>query len=117
MDQPAENIESTTTGLQKGFKKIPVWLANKYLVSIIAFLVWMLFFAEKDLSSDFNKRAKYRELLQSEEHLIKKINETKIELGQLKTDAQTIEKYAREKYLMKKDNEDLFILTDEKQLK
>jgi len=32
-------------------------------------------------------------------------------LGQLKNNAQTIEKYAREKYLMKKDNEDLFILS------
>ena len=39
------------------------------------------------------------------------ITETRKELGLLKTNAQTIEKYAREKYLMKKDNEDLFIVT------
>jgi cell division protein DivIC len=50
-------------------------------------------------------------LQKSEQHLTKTILETKQELDQLKTNAQTIEKYARENYLMKKDNEDLFIVS------
>ena len=95
----------------KFLKKIPSWAKNKYILTCIAFLVWMFFFAEKDISSGFSKRSKYNELLKSERHLTKKINETKLELSQLKTDAQTIEKYAREKYLMKKDNEDLFLVS------
>jgi cell division protein FtsB len=41
------------------------------------------------------------------------IKETRGELDLLKTNAQTIEKYAREKYYMKKDNEDLFIVNPE----
>ena len=64
----------------------------------------------KDLATDFSRRLKLKELQKSEQHLINEIAATRNELGQLKTNAQTIEKYAREKYLMKKENEDLFIL-------
>lgn len=71
----------------------------------------MLFFNEKDFISEFKKRVKLNDLQKSEKHLIDVIKDTKQELGQLKNNAQTIEKYAREKYLMKKDNEDLFILS------
>ena len=101
----------------KFFRKIPSWLKNKYLIAGTFFLVWMFFFDPKDIGSEYSKRSKYNELQKTEHHLLEKINETKLELGQLKNSAQTIEKYAREKYLMKKDNEDLFIVADEKKAK
>ena len=85
------------------------FLKNKYLVTGSFFLVWMLFFNEKDLLSEFKRKAKFNELQKSEARMSETIKETKQELSQLKTNAQTIEKYAREKYLMKKDNEDLFV--------
>ena len=50
------------------------------------------------------------ELQKNEQHLSIKIAETRQELDMLKTNAQTIEKYAREKFRMKKDNEDLYIV-------
>lgn len=92
------------------FKKIPDWAKNKYLLAGSFFIVWMVFFAEKDIHSVYGKRIKLNDLEVSEKHLIKKINETKLEQNQLQTNAETIEKYAREKYLMKKDNEDLFVI-------
>ncbi len=95
----------------KILQKIPSVFKNKYLLAGIFFLVWMFFFNEKDLISEFKRKDKLNELQKSEKHLSKIIKETKQELGQLKTNAQTIEKYAREKYLMKKDNEDLFIIS------
>jgi len=95
----------------KILNKIPSVFKNKYLLAGVSFLVWMLFFNEKDLFSELKKKDKLKELQKSEKHLSKIIKETKQELGQLKTNAQTIEKYAREKYLMKKDNEDLFIIS------
>ncbi|MEP7109031.1 MAG: septum formation initiator family protein [Ferruginibacter sp.] len=88
---------------------IPSFLRSKYLLTGAFFLVWMFFFNEKDLISEFRRRAKLNELQKSEQHLSEIIKENRQELSQLKTNAQTIEKYAREKYLMKKDNEDLFI--------
>jgi len=87
------------------------WLKNKYLFAGAFFLVWMLFFDPKDISSEIRRWKKFGELESSEQHLIKKIKNTRSELGELKNNAQTIEKYAREKYLMKKDNEDLFIVS------
>ena len=90
---------------------IPTWLKNKYLLAGCFFVVWMFFFDPKDWGVAYNKHQKLQELQVSEQHLTKIIVETRQELGQLKTNAQTIEKYAREKYLMKKDNEDLFIVS------
>jgi cell division protein DivIC len=101
----------------KLLKNIPNWLKNKYLLAGIFFLVWMLFFDPKDIGNELTKWNKYRELQSSEAHLVKKISETKSELNELKNNAQTIEKYAREKYLMKKDNEDLFIVSGEEEVK
>jgi cell division protein FtsB len=95
----------------KILRHIPAILKNKYLLSGAFFLVWMIFFNEKDLISLIKKNEKISELEKSEQHLSETIKETRQELGQLKTNSQTIEKYAREKYLMKKDNEDLFIIS------
>ena len=96
---------------------IPSWLKNKYLLAGCFFIVWMFFFDPKDWGIAFDKNAKLKELQKSELHLSKTIMETKQELDQLKMNAQTIEKYAREKYLMKKDNEDLFIVSSSTTIK
>ena len=89
---------------------IPSWLKNKYLLAGAFFVVWMLFFDPKDLGSVFTRRAKLKSLQKTELHMNKEIADTYKELYLLKTNAQTIERYARENYMMKKDNEDLFIV-------
>mgnify|MGYP001792151537 CR=1 FL=1 len=95
----------------KMLSQIPSWLKNKYLLAAVFFVVWMFFFDPKDWGVAFDKNAKLKELQKTENHLTGVIKDTKEELEQLKTNARTIEKYAREKYLMKKDNEDLFIVS------
>lgn len=95
----------------KFLNNIPHWVKNKYLLTGVFFLIWMFFFDPKDLSNEFQRKSRFNELQKSEEHLNDMIKETRQELSQLKTNARTIEKYAREKYMMKKDNEDLFILS------
>ena len=77
----------------------------------------MFFFDLKDIPSNLNKREKYNELYKSEQHLNQLITDSRKELDMLKTNAETIEKYAREKYMMKKDNEDLFIINDQAKIK
>lgn len=86
------------------------FLRNKYVLAILSFLVWMIFFDPKDWSLISARRDKLQELQKSEQHLNQQIAETRQELRLLKTSAATIEKYAREKYHMKKDNEDIFIV-------
>ena len=89
---------------------IPSWLKNKYLLTGAAFLVWIFFFDPKDIPSTINRIETYSKLQKNEQHMAKQIAETSKDLDLLKTNPQTIEKYARENYMMKKDNEDLFII-------
>jgi len=89
---------------------IPSWLKNKYLLAGVFFVIWMLFFDPKDIPSGFERKQKLNELQNSEQQLDELITDSQKELQLLKNDAQSIEKYSREKYMMKKDNEDLFIL-------
>jgi cell division protein DivIC len=94
----------------KLFAHIPTWLKNKYLVAIVAFGILMLFFDKNDVFLQLQRANRAKELEKTEAHQNILIMETQQELGFLKNSVQTIEKYAREKYMMKKDNEDLFIV-------
>ncbi|MEO7264898.1 MAG: septum formation initiator family protein [Ferruginibacter sp.] len=85
-------------------------LKNKYIIAALLFVLWMLFFDEKDWSSIELRKEKLEELQKSEKSLTLQIAETRKELELLKTSAHTIEQFAREKYYMKKDNEDVFIV-------
>ena len=87
------------------FKQI---FKNKFVIAIIFFITWMSFFDPKDWSTIAQKQEKLNNLQISEANLKSQITETKKELSQLRTSAETIEKYARENYFMKKDNEDVF---------
>ncbi len=85
-------------------------LKNKYFIAAAFFVVWMSFFDLKDWGLISARKSKLKDLEKSEQHLSSQILETRKELELLKTSAHTIEKYAREHYYMKKDNEDLFIV-------
>lgn len=91
---------------------MPNWLKNKYFLTGLGFLVWITFFDDRDLLTNFHHRQELRELEKSRDHYSKLIQETREELDQLKQDPATLEKYAREKYRMKKENEDLFIIPE-----
>ncbi|MBS1666860.1 MAG: septum formation initiator family protein [Bacteroidetes bacterium] len=93
--------------------KIPSWMKNKYLLCVVGFVVWMLFFDERDLfSTYFRHPQELKKLQQSSKFYQDEISTTKAELEKLKSNPSTIEKYAREKYLMKRDNEDLFLIRE-----
>ena len=89
---------------------IPAWLKSKYLITSTAFLIWMLFFDKNDVSLQLKRINELNKLQQSEKNMNTQIANTKKELELLKTSPSTLEKYAREKYMMKKDNEDLYII-------
>ena len=90
---------------------IPAWLKNKYLLTTVGFVVWILFFDSRDfITSHFRERAELEKLEKSKGYYEQQITATRHELDALKTDPALLEKYAREKYLMKKDNEDLFLV-------
>ena len=95
---------------------IPSWLKSKYVLTVIGFAVWMLFFDDRDVyNTYFKQRSELNTLQDNKVYFEKQITATSKELDQLKINAATIEKYAREKYLMKRDNEDLFVVVSKKQ--
>ena len=91
--------------------KLKSIITSKYLITGIAFAVWMAFFDRNDITLQLKRIHELNKLQESEKLMAKQIADTKEELGLLKTNPQTLEKYAREKFVMKRDNEDVFIIT------
>jgi cell division protein DivIC len=92
---------------------IPSWLKNKYLITAIGFTVWILFIDDRDfITTHFRHVAELHKLEQQKKFYEGEILTVRKELDQLKSSPATLERYAREKYLMKRDNEDLFVIRD-----
>jgi cell division protein DivIC len=91
---------------------IPAWLRNKYFIAFAAFTIMLLFFDRNDLFIQWNRTGQLNELKQSKKYYEEKIAKERAELERLKSNPAAIEQYAREKYHMKKDNEDLFIIQE-----
>ncbi|MDP9230637.1 MAG: septum formation initiator family protein [Bacteroidota bacterium] len=99
----------------KLIKKIPAWLKSKFLLTAIAFLAWMLFFDRNDFLTQRLRTNELRELQQSKQYYTDQIFTEKAELELLKSNPATLEKYAREKYYMKRDNEELFLIPENRE--
>ena len=83
-------------------------------MTALGFTIWILFFDARDfITSHFRERGELMKLEQSKKYYEQQIADTKQELQQLKSNPALLEKYAREKYLMKKDNEDLFLIRED----
>jgi cell division protein FtsB len=91
---------------------IPGFLTNKYFIAIAAFCVVLLFLDKNDFFSQLDRRKELKELEQSKKYYTTQIAAERKELEALKSNPATLEKYAREKYLMKRDGEELFIISE-----
>lgn len=92
---------------------IPALLTNKYLIASLAFIAWITFFDRNDFVTQLQRRRELNDLQSTKADFTNKIKLERKELNQLQTNPATLEKYAREKYYMKRDNEDLFIIPAE----
>lgn len=95
--------------------RIPPIFRNKYLIATVIFVVFIVFFDDRDLVSNFRHTRELKNLEKSSQHYQQEIAITRQELKQLRTNAALLEKYAREKYLMKRDNEDVFLVKEQKE--
>jgi cell division protein FtsB len=92
--------------------RVPAWLKSKYLIAFGVFAAIMLFFDKNDVFTQSARNRQLKDLQESKQYYSDRIAAERKELEQLKSNPGTVEKYAREKYLMKRDNEDLFIIPD-----
>ena len=92
--------------------KLPKPLRNFYFVSIALFIGWMLFLDSNNLISRFQLSSKLRSLENEKEYYEEKIKEVEKDRDELFGDRESLEKFAREKYLMKKETEDIYIVVE-----
>ncbi len=89
--------------------RIVRFVSNRYVIILLLFIVWMLFFDEnsfinhRELDKEIDKLEKsneyYREQIHNDKKVIDNLN-----------DPDSLEKYAREEYKMKKENEEIFLI-------
>jgi len=101
----------------KFFNHIPAFLKNKYFISFAAFCTIIFFFDKNDIFTQTGRRKELRELQQSKRYYTTQIAAERKESEALKTNPAALEKLAREKYLMKLDNEELFLVPEKSDIK
>ena len=99
--------------LNPKLKKIIDRLNNKFVIASLIFLLWILFFDQNNLLNRISDLRTLREMKAQKEYYEKKIETDIQRTKELETDDDNLEKFAREQYLMKKANEDVFVIVEE----
>lgn len=102
--------------IQSMKNKLNTWLPylkNKYLLTIIVFLIWLLVFDQNNLMERFRLIRQLNRLKNEKTYYLERIEEDTRRYEELKTNNKNLEKFAREQYLMKKKDEDIFIVVEE----
>ncbi len=117
----------TITGVKKSHKGVSVILynayfcimkaasiyrffSNKYVLSLLIFFIWLSFFDRNNLIMRYKMRIELNRLEQEKAYYLSQFENDKKAGDALINDPETIEKYAREKHLMKRDDEDIFLI-------
>ena len=93
-------------------KKASLILSNKYFIVTLLFVVWILFFDQRDFFYVREQKQKLKELEIKKKYYLGEIEKTQKEITNLQNNSFAVEKLARERYLMKKDGEDIYIIED-----
>jgi cell division protein DivIC len=86
---------------------------NRYFITLVAFAVWMIFFDTNSLKRQHLLNGRIDEIKQMKAFYVAEIGKNNATIEELLNNPEAIEKYAREKYLMKRDSEDVYIITRE----
>ncbi len=92
--------------------KLNTVIGNKYLLTVFLFLLWISFFDQDNWVERGRNQRELDGLYQEIEEYKQKIEEDKRLLQQIQ-DPAFLEKFAREEYFMKKENEDIFIVIED----
>ena len=89
--------------------KILNLLKKTYVIIIVFFVIWMIFFDTNSVLMHFELNQKIKKLENQKNYYKKEIKKDKASINEIKSDSG-IEKYAREKLFMKKENEEIFLI-------
>lgn len=94
------------------YERIPKQIRNKFAITTIIFMVWMAFFDTNSIWAQYYLQSTLQELETKKAFFLKEIEQAELDQHELFTDDASLEKFARERYLMKKSNEDLFLVLE-----
>lgn len=94
-------------------KKLPKAFRNFYVITLVVFFIWMLALDSNNLIARYQLSSKLGSLEDEKEYYEEKIREVQKDHDELFGDRESIEKFAREKYLMKKESEDIYVILEE----
>ncbi len=92
------------------FKKITSIVFNKYLLTTIGLGIWLAFFDRNDAFTQYDLYCKVQELKAERDYYQRDIENSRKMILELQTNPEVLEKYAREVHLMKKPDEDVFVI-------
>ena len=91
------------------FREILRKLNNRYVYATLLFLIVILFIDQFNLFEQIRLSKSVKDKKQQIEYYEKLVPESKQYLNDLQNDTATMEKVAREQYLMKRDNEIIYL--------
>jgi cell division protein FtsB len=89
------------------------WIGNKYVLSGLAFMLLLLINERNSIFDQWEYHKNLKEAQQQYQYYKQEIVKVKKEKEELFGNRKNMEKFAREKYLMKADNEDVFVMIEE----
>lgn len=98
--------------LETKLSKFKSLLLNKYLIVFLSFAVFVTFFDEHNLIQRWKMSRKINQLHEELKFYQEEIKTTRQKKNELQSSDQNLEKFAREQYFMKKENEDIFIIKE-----
>ncbi len=96
----------------QAIKKIFPILINRYFLVSVGFVVWMLFFDQRDYFQQRERAGELNKVEAAKKYYNDEIENTKKQLNNLQNNPTAIEKYARERYLLKRDGEEVYLFED-----
>jgi cell division protein FtsB len=86
---------------------------NFYFVFTLFFVIWMVFIDSNDILTQYKLSSKLKELERQKEFYLEKKEKIKSDREELMSNNELLEKFARERYLMKRKNEDLYVVIED----
>jgi len=99
--------------MKKYLDNVHPLLKNKYFIAIVLFIIWIVLFDQNNLLERIKGIRQLNKFEKDKQYYKERISNDSIRMNELKTNDKNLEKFAREQYLMKKENEDVFIIVEE----
>lgn len=93
---------------------VPKFFLNKFVFTFFIFAVWIVFFDQNNMFVQYHRLHDLRESKSKKAYYDAETEKLQAQLAQLLTDKKSVEKFAREKYYMKKPDEDVFVIVRKK---